>query len=316
MPLEPRLRPLLWVANRLPDDPAIPMQQRRASADATERRFGRLVLRPGAPVAEVVDHPVRVAGGTIRVRLYRPAGAGPFPLHVFMHGGGWCAGTVDGRDNRCRDLAAGAGCVVASVEYRLAPENRYPTAPEDCYRALCWLGDHADELALDTDLITVGGESAGANLAAVLCLMARDRGGPGIRLQLLDVPGTDLTLSQPSIDRLGQGYLLTRPAIDAYVTNYLADPVQATEGYASPLLAPDLSGLPPAVITTCEYDPLRDDGEAYAGRLREAGVEVRHRVLPGHIHSSFAFTRLLASARAHDRSCVEALREAYAGPVG
>ena len=179
MPLELRLRPVLWVANRLPENPATPVQQRRASADATERYFGRLVLRTGAEVAEVVDHPVPVAGGTIRVRLYRPFGDGPFPLHVFMHGGGWCAGTIDGRDNRCRDLAAGAGCVVASVEYRLAPENRYPTPPEDCFRALCWLVDHAAELGLDGDRITVGGESAGGNLAAVLCLMARDRAARG-----------------------------------------------------------------------------------------------------------------------------------------
>ena len=311
VPLEPRLRPLLWAANRLPDDPDQPMQARRASSDATERYLGRLVLRPGAEVASVSEHPVPVAGGTIRVRLYRPSGDGAQPVHVFMHGGGWCAGTLDGRDNRCRDLAAGAGCTVASVEYRLAPENRYPTAPEDCYRALCWLVANAADLGLDPSRITVGGESAGANLAAVVCLMARDRGGPMPLLQVLDVPATDLTLSQPSIDRLGHGYLLTRPDMDRYVAHYLADPAQVREAYASPLHAPDLSGLPPAMITTCEFDPLRDDGEAYAGRLRGVGVEVHHRVLAGHIHSSFAFTRLLPSAREHDRACIDALRRAF-----
>ena len=311
MPLEPRLRPLLWAANRMADDPDRSMQARRASSETTERYLSRLVLRPGAAVASVTDHPVPVTGGTIRVRLYRPAAPGPHPLHVFMHGGGWCAGTIGGRDNRCRDLAAGAGCTVASIEYRLAPENRYPTPPEDCYLALCWLAAHAEALDLDPTRVTIGGESAGANLAAVVCLMARDRGGPMPLLQVLDVPATDLTLSQPSIDRLGHGYLLTRPDMDSYVAHYLADPAQVTEAYASPLHAPDLSGLPPAMITTCEYDPLRDDGEVYAGLLREAGVEVSHRMLPGHIHSSFAFTRLLASARAHNDECVDALRRVY-----
>lgn len=270
-----------------------------------------MLLGSGAPVAEQTDHPVGVEGGVIRVRIYRPFGTAPFPLHVFIHGGGWCTGTLSQRDNRCRDLAAGAGCVVASVEYRLAPENRYPTAPEDCYRALCWLVEQAARLGVDPDRVSVGGESAGGNLAAVVCLMSRDRGGPPILFQLLDVPATDLTMSQPSVSRLGNGYLLTRQDMDRYVDAYLPDRSLATDPYASPLHATDLTGLPSAMVTTCEYDPLRDEGEAYAHRLAAAGVEVDHHMLAGHIHPSFALTRLLASARDHDRACAQALRKAY-----
>jgi acetyl esterase len=286
------------------------MTVQRAAAARLSSFLGRLAFRPGRQVASVTDHMIPVEGGNIMVRLYRPY-EGRLPLHVFFHGGGWCTGTVAERDNRCQDIAVDANCVVASVDYRLAPENQYPTAPEDCYAALVWLVERAEELRLNPDIVSVGGESAGGNLAAVVCLMARDRSGPALAFQLLDIPATDLTMSQPSVHELGTGYLLTLEAMRTYVGNYIADPARITEPYASPLHAQDLSGLPPAFIMTAEYDPLRDDGRAYAARLEEAGVPVELRQLAGHVHGSFAFTRLLDSARrCHDDS-VRALSAAY-----
>jgi acetyl esterase len=232
-------------------------------------------------------------------------------LYVFIHGG-WCAGTLDERDARCRAIAAGARCVVASVDYRLAPENQYPTAPEDCYAALTWLVEHAADLDLDPDRVAIGGESAGGNLAAVVCLMARDRQGPSICHQWLDVPATDITCSQSGFHEVTNGYLLDRSTIEDYIHHYLPDPAMVTEPYCSPLLADDLSGLPPAWIMTAEYDKLRGDGEAYAEALRAAGGEAHHVRLFGHIHGSFAFTRMLPSAREYQIDAIEALAAAFA----
>lgn len=265
----------------------------------------------GPEPAETVDLSVPVAGGRIGVRLYRPSTSGPHPLYVFLHGGGWCVGTIDERDPRCRTIAAGADCVVASVDYRMAPENQYPTPPEDCYAALCWLVERADELGIDADRLAIGGESAGGNLAAVVCLMARDRKGPHICHQWLDVPATDLTLSQSGHREVPDGYLLDAAAIDDYLAHYLADPAQVMEPYCSPLLADDLSGLPPAWIMTAEFDRLRGDGEAYAAALEAAGVPARHVRLNGHVHASFALTRLLESSRTYERDAIGALAEAF-----
>jgi acetyl esterase len=286
------------------------MAQQRFDSAVQNARLRPLGLRKGPEVASISHRVIPVEGGRIRLRLYRPVGSGPFPLHVFLHGGGWCIGTLDDRDPRCQALAAGAGCLVVSVDYRMAPENQYPTPPEDCFRALTWLVAHAEELDVDASRVSVGGESAGANLAAVVALMARDRGGPALRFQLLDVPAVDLTLTQPSIEEFGTGYLLERRDMESFIDNYLPDRSLVTDPYVSPLFAEDLSGLPPAWITTMSHDPLQDDGKAYADRLREAGVEVWYRQLQGHIHSSFAFTRLSASARAYEESSVAALRKA------
>jgi acetyl esterase len=266
-------------------------------------------MRAGRP-ATISHVMVPVNGGEILVRLYRPHD-GVLPLHVFFHGGGFCAGDLDQRDPRCQDTAVGVGCVVASVDYRLAPENHYPAAPEDCYAALCWLVEHAEELGIDPSIVSVGGESAGANLAAVTCLMARDRKGPTICFQLLDVPCTDLTMSQPSINELATGYMLTKKGMEQYLAAYLDHPGQATEPYASPLFDPDSSGLPPAWVMTCEFDPLRSDGEAYAKKLEEAGVPVHYQQLAGHIHPSFAFNRLTTSSRSYLRAADNALRTAH-----
>jgi acetyl esterase len=308
MPLHPRLRPILAVQGRMGDDDAT-MPARRFAGALQARQLGRLVMAPGpkVPAREVM---VPVDGGAIRVRLYHPAGTWMRPLHVFLHGGGWCVGDLDSRDPRCRAIAAGAGCTVASVDYRMAPENAFPVPLEDCYAALCWLVDHAEELGVDATRVSVGGESAGANLATVVARLARDRSGPALSFQWLDVPATDLTMSQPSVDRLGVGYGLTKVDMARYISSYLRDH-DRTDPSASPLFAEDLSGLPPALVSTAEYDPLRDEGIAYVVRLREAGVAVEHHDLPGLVHASFAFTRLLPEARHHEQVAVAALRRAY-----
>lgn len=286
--------------------------ERRAQDAALARRGGPLVMRPG-PAPASVDHLfLPVDGGRIRVRLYRPATPGPHPLYVFLHGGGWCSGGLDERDPRCRTVCVGADCVVASVDYRLAPEHPFPGPAEDCFAALCHLVGDAAHLGIDPGRVAVGGESAGGNLAAVICLMARDRGGPTIRHQWLDVAATDATLAQEGHRAVPDGYLLDAAAIDEYLAAYLPDPALAAEPYCSPLLATDHRGLPPAWIMTAEYDRLRGDGEAYAHALRAAGVGATHVRLDGHIHASFAFTRLLPSSRAYERDAVAALRRAFA----
>lgn len=311
--LEPRVRAIIRVAKLLDrDEPDASMAKRRHEA-ASAARLAPLVMHRGPRPAETSDVLVPVAGGRIVTRIYRPQGGGRHPLYVFLHGGGWCLGTLDERDARCREISAGARCVVASVDYRLAPENQYPTAPQDCFAALCWLVEHADRLRVDATRVAIGGESAGANLAAVVCLIARDLSGPRLCHQWLDVPATDATLAQSGHREVGNDYLLDADQIDEYLRNYLADPTQALEPYCSPLLADDLSGLPPAWIMTAEYDRLRGDGEAYAAALQAAGGVARHVRLAGHVHPTFAFTRLLASARSYERSAITALTLAFRG---
>jgi acetyl esterase len=311
VPLDPRIKALVVLGNRVTNPGADQLMPLQRQADSrVGRLFARVVMRPGREVASITHRMIPVEGGHILVRLYRPH-QGDLPLHVFFHGGGWCTGTLDQRDVRCQDLAMDAGCVVASVDYRLAPENQYPTAPEDCYAAVQWLVDRASDLGVNPAAVSVGGESAGGNLAAVVCLMAKDRSGPQLAFQMLEVPATDLTLSQPSVHELATGYMLTLQGMQTYVRCYIEDSSRVTEPYASPLHAPDLSGLPPAWVMTCEFDPLRSDGEAYAKRLVEAGVPTEYRQLDGHIHPSFAFTRLTATARPYQRDAAAALRAAH-----
>ncbi|MDQ2649265.1 MAG: alpha/beta hydrolase [Actinomycetota bacterium] len=299
------------------------MQARTADDEATypalrlegallARRLGWVVMRPGpkVPTREVM---VPVDGGAIRVRLYEPSSTTgkPRPLYVFLHGGGWCVGDLDQRDPRCRTIADAVGCVVASVDYRMAPENAFPVPLDDSFAALRWLVDHSTELGIDPERVAIGGESAGANLAAAMCLLARDQGGPALRFQWLDVPAVDLTMSLPSIERLATGYGLTKVGMERYRAAYLGDGDQL-DPRASPLHADTHAGLPPALITTMEFDPLRDDGLAYVQALRDAGVDVEHHDVPGLIHASFAFTRLLPVARQLEDTSVAALRRALA----
>ena len=235
---------MLTLTNRFmrPPGDSVPFSKRRDAANRQEHYFGWVALRPGPRVASISNVSVPVEGGRINVRVYRPT-EGTLPLHVFIHGGGWCMGTLDERENRCRALAVDAECVVASVEYRLSPECQYPIPPEDCYAALCWLVEHAGELDVDPGAVTIGGESAGGNMAAVCALMARDRNGPELLFQMLDIPSTDLTLSHPSIRKFGEGYMLTLHEMEHFRDGYLPDLSLATEPYVSP--------LPPRTCPAC-----------------------------------------------------------------
>jgi acetyl esterase len=295
VPVDPLLQPVLDALNASRIGPA-----------------GSGAFAEAAPeVASIVDHPLRVPGGEIAVRIYTPIGSAPFPAHLFLHGGGFWLGTLDQFDARCCATARSAGCVVAAVGYRLAPKCKFPTAPDDCYAALEWVVANAAALGIDPQCVSVGGASAGGNLATVVALMARDRGGPPLVFQVLEVPITDLTLSFPSITENGEGYVLTKESCAQYVRLYLADPSQATQPYASPYFADDLSRLPPALVLTAEFDPVRDEGEAYAHRLQSAGVAVTLVRMKGHIHGSMAFTKLLPSAREHHELVHANLRDAY-----
>ncbi|CAN7268693.1 alpha/beta hydrolase [Phenylobacterium sp. LjRoot225] len=257
------------------------------------------------------DHRVEVEGGAITVRLYAPAApARPLPCHVYYHGGSFWLGTLDHFDSLCRGLAKDAGCIVAAVDYRLAPEHRFPTAPEDCYAALSWVVEQAAELGVDASRVSVGGVSAGGNLAAVVALMARDRGGPALRLQVLEIPITDLTCDAP-LRAEDEGVVLPsdKPQVRSH---YLSDAAEARDPYASPLLAADLRNLPPALIMTAEYDPLRAEGAAYARRLAEAGVAVEHHCWEGQFHGAQPLAALIpAEAAAYQDEVARALRRAY-----
>lgn len=269
-------------------------------------------LGPGDPVAAVTDHRVSVAGGAITVRVYGAGGAAPQPALVFYHGGGWVIGDLDTHDAICRTLAARTPCAVASVDYRLAPESRYPVAVDDAYAALRWVVANAGALGIDPGRVAVGGDSAGGNLATVMTLLARERGGPEIVHQVLIYPVTDHDLDTASYRENATGYVLTREGMRWFWNHYLTRPEQAKEPHASPLRAPSLGGLPAALVLTAECDPLRDEGEAYAARLREAGVPVTLTRYDGMFHGFFRMTRFLDQAGAAVDEVARALRAAFA----
>jgi acetyl esterase len=250
--------------------------------------------------------------GQIPVRIYQPAGAGPKPVLLYLHGGGWVIGSLDSHDGICRELAEGAGCVVVSVDYRLAPEHCYPAAPEDCYAALQWVAANAASLGADAKRLAVGGDSAGGNLSAVVAQMARDKGGPAIRFQLLIYPVTDADFTTPSYVQNAEGYLLTTSAMKWFWGHYVPSEAPRREPYASPLRAKDLSGLPPAWVCTAEFDPLRDEGEAYAKRLQQAGVSTTLTRFDGLIHGFISMGLVSPKAQAAVDETVAALKKGLA----
>jgi acetyl esterase len=271
------------------------------------------LAEPGPEVKERRDVTIPTVGGTIGLRIYQPPADGPHPAHIYLHGGGWIVGSPWDKftDIICRERCAGAACVVIAVDYRKAPEHKFPVGLNDCHAALTWLSDHAVELGVHPGLITVGGASAGGNLAAALTLKVRDEGGPKLALQLLEVPALDLTLSLPSHQRYGSGYALALSDAKKILRLYLTSPAQAKNPYVSPLLAPDLSGLPPAHIMSAEYDMLRDDGDQYAMRLNQSGVRATFSLQQGHVHNSAVFTKTMDSARAWRREVLTVLQHAY-----
>lgn len=282
MPLDPQCQVILDAANAAGGGPfAAPdvEQQRRLYLASTD-----LYRTPSPPLAAVRDGHLPGRAGDVPLRLYVPEGEGPFPGLVFLHGGGWVLGDLETHDHVCRDLAAQAGCVVASIHYRLAPEHRFPAALDDSVDAFGWMVEEAAALGVDPARIAIGGDSAGGNLAAAACLVLRDRGGPVPLAQLLIYPAVDFRADTPSMHRLAEGYLLTRPAIVEFGAHYLGEGGDVTDPGASPLLAGDHAGLPPAFVQTAEYDPLGDEGRLYHEALSAAGTDSRHQDYAGMLH--------------------------------
>jgi acetyl esterase len=247
-------------------------------------------------VGGIVDRQVPGPGGDIPVRIYTPAGKGPFPVFVNLHGGGWVIGDLETSDAACRDLCRTAGCIVVSVDYRLAPEHPFPAAVDDSFAATAWVAGHMEEIG-GNGRLAIGGESAGGNLATVVCQRARDAGGPAIDYQLLLYPVTDADLERGSYRENGSGYLLELDTMRWFWNHYCPDPADRVSPAASPLRARDLTGLPPALIVTAEFDPLRDEGEAYAAAIRAAGGTAEALRFDGLVHDFFATAQIFASSR-------------------
>ncbi|RCV48220.1 alpha/beta hydrolase [Marinitenerispora sediminis] len=284
----------------------------RTVTEASEaRRLHALARFPeGPPMAGVREH--TIAGSPdIPVRIYHPhTGRSPRPVLVYFHGGGFVLCGLDSHDGICRLLADGTGAVVVSVDYRRAPEHRFPAAVDDAYAAVRWVHRQAAELGADPARVAVAGDSAGGNLAAVACLLARERGTPPIAFQLLIYPVTDIMSTLPSRRENADGCFLTATHLRWFHEQYLTSPEEAAHPHASPLRAPSLADLPPALVVTAEYDPLRDEGEAYAARLAAAGVPAAVHRADGLFHGFFGMSAMLPAARATEHAACAALRAA------
>jgi len=279
MPLHPLAKELVDQMASQPPLETLTVPQARARAMEITKRFG-----PGEPVAGVDEREVPGPGGEIPIRLYMPEGKGPPPVLAFFHGGGWVVGNLETADFYCRAVTNAARCIVASVNYRHAPEHKFPAAVEDAYAAACWIAANARRFNGDPARMAIGGSSAGANLAAVVAMMARDKGAPGIVFQVLSVPVADHACDTRSYSENAEGYGLTRNAMQWFWRHYLASDADGAHPHASPLRATDFHGLPPAFVTTAEYDPLRDEGEAFAKKLIAAGVPVTYKCYEGMVH--------------------------------
>ena len=267
-------------------------------------------IPPTVEVYSVEDLTIDGPMGGIPVRIYRPNEASA-PVHVHFHGGGWVIGDLQTHDADCREICMAAGCIVISVDYRLAPVHPFPAGLNDCYAAICWASAHTANLGARPGPVSIGGDSAGGNLAAAAALMARDHNGPEIALQLLLYPVTEPSMSSASFNDNAEGYLLSKTMMAWFWDHYCPDIEQRNNPLASPLLAPDLSGLPPAIVLTAEYDPLRDEGEAYANRMAEAGVAVEMRRYDGFIHGFFSLAAVIEAVRESVDLVGAALRKAH-----
>jgi acetyl esterase len=293
MPLDPQVIKILKEAESL----GLPVYQDLSPTEARKQMLDQAPpVQPALSVKKVVDRKIPGPDGDIPIRLYYPAGDALFATLVYFHGGGWVIGDLDTHHSFCHALAKTSGCLVVAVDYRLAPEHRYPAAVEDAYAATKWVAENSGLIQADPDRFAVCGDSAGGHLAAVVTLMARDRKGPRIDFQVLIYPITDYSFDTASYLENKEGYMLTRDLMKWFWNHFVEDEGQAKDPYVSPLRAENLSGLPPALIVTAEYDPLRDEGEAYGQRLQEAGVNVTLSRYPGMIHAFIRMTALLDKA--------------------
>jgi acetyl esterase len=312
------LHPQAAALLRLIEEKGVPPTHTLAPAAAREfYRERRFFTQPPAPdVAAVRELRATGPGGPIPLRLYRPLGsAAPdvLPVLVYYHGGGWVIGDLDTHDTLCRELANGSGCAVVAVDYRLAPEHRFPAAFDDALAATRWVRANAAELRLDASRLAVGGDSAGGNLAAAVALAARDAGDLPIAWQLLIYPATDQRRGAPSHTTNGQGYLLTRDSIAYYHDHYLPDPRDDLDWRASPLLHASHAHLPPALVITAGYDPLRDEGTAYAQKLSEAGTTAALVGFERQIHGFITMGKVLDEAATAVQLCAAQLRQHLRG---
>ena len=309
MPLDPQAKAFLdqAAASGAPPFNMMTVQQAREAIGALFAPKG-----PREPVKSVEDRVINAGGVKLPVRIYTPEGKGPFPILVFFHGGGWVIGNCETHDTPCRALANGAGCIVVSVDYRLAPEHKFPLPVEDCYAATKWTALNAAGFGGDPKRIAVGGDSAGGNLAAAVAQMATDRGAPTLVFQLLIYPATDSACDTASVRNNAEGYLLTKDSMHWFWNHYLQNENDGQNPYASPLRGQRLSNLPPALVITAEFDPLRDEGEAYANKMKQAGVSVVHTDYKGMIHGFFSLTDIMDQGKQAVKEACTQLRAAFA----
>jgi acetyl esterase len=288
--LDPAAAEMLAAPSERPNAHLLPVEEARRNFDGDFAAVG-----PGEPVDSVTDLRIPVAGGEIPARLYRPA-VGRLPVVVYFHGGGWLLGSIESHDAACRALANASGAAVLSVGYRRGPEHRFPTAVEDGYAATLWIRALAGELDLDAERLVVAGDSAGGNVATVVALLARDRQGPPIALQLLVYPVTTTDLAK-GFDLAYEGFFLYYDELQWHQDNYLESPGSRLDPLVSPLDSADLRGLPPALVITAQCDPLHAQGELYAAALEDAGVAVQHLHYPGMVHGFFALPSVFDDGR-------------------
>lgn len=307
MPLDPQAR---FVLDQLAAQGGLDLTA-LSPADARAAFEKMRLPLPVEPVARAEDRSIPGPAGAIPVRVYAAEGVStPAPALVYFHGGGWVIGSLESHDPFCRALANRTGAVIVSADYRLAPEARYPAAAEDCYAVTRWVAENGAGLGIDGTRLAVGGDSAGGNLAAAVALMARDRKGPALRHQLLIYPVTDADFDTTSYRDNADGYMLTREGMQWFWNHYVPDAAQRREPYAAPLRAADLAGLPPATVQTAEFDPLRDEGEAYAARLRDAGIETTLTRYDGQIHGFAAMFEIFDAGKRALEESATALRRA------
>lgn len=306
MPLDPQAQAVMDQIAALDIPPVHTVSPAEARVNSKKRPRA-----PGPPVARVEDRAIPAPGREIPVRIYTPSGSGPWPVLVWYHGGGWVIGDLESTDGTARHLTVEGHCVVVSVDYRLAPETRFPGPLEDCYEATRWVAQNAASLNVDHRRVAVGGDSAGGNLAAGVALKARDDGDLPLAFQLLVYPVTDRDFGTGSYQQNADGYSLTRDSMIWYWEQYLAAEDDASNPYAAPLQAGDLKGLPPVLVVTAEYDPLRDEGEAYARRLEAAGVSTTCTRYDGMIHGFFGMAAAVDKGKRAIEQAGAALRGAF-----
>ena len=312
MPLDPKVKEMLdqLAASGIPQFETMSPVEARAA-------FVALLAMQGdpPPVARVENRRIPGPAGDLPIRIYAPDAKGPQPVLVYFHGGGWVIGDLETHDGVCRALANAIPATVIAVDYRLAPEHKFPAAVDDAYAATRWVAEHATSIGVDPARIAVGGDSAGGNLAAVVALMAHDSGKPNLVHQLLVYPVTDAAMDTPSYEQNKEGYFLTGSLMIWFWKHYLKAPADREAPYASPLRARDLRNLPPALVITAEFDPLRDEGERYAARLRQAGVPVQLTRYDGIIHGFFGMAAVLPQATLAIEQAATALRSAFTKPA-